>query len=199
MLYPKSVTTLIDSFTKLPGVGAKSAERMAFHIINNFQSEDIEDFTSCLKDVKNTLRPCKKCGFITDSEYCVICESDLRDQSTIMVIEQNKDLVAIEKSGQFSGLYHVLGGAISPMKGLGPDDLTIETLIKRVDDENIEELIIATNPKVEGEATALYISKLLSAKNVRITKLAHGLSIGTELEYADQLTLMRALEGRKSF
>lgn len=198
MLYPKSINELIELFSRFPGVGAKSAERMAFYVANYFSEEDVSNLANTLKIVKTNLRPCTKCGFITEDELCLICDNDFRDTKLLMVVENNKDLVALEKSGQFNGLFHVLGGAISPMNGIGPDDLRIDELIERVKNEGFEEIILATNPKIEGEATALYISKMLNGIDVTITKLGHGLPVGGELEYADELTLMRALEGRKS-
>ncbi len=198
MLYPKSINELIELFSRFPGVGAKSAERMAFYVANYFSEEDVSNLANTLKIVKTNLRPCTKCGFITEDELCLICDNDFRDTKLLMVVENNKDLVALEKSGQFNGLFHVLGGAISPMNGIGPDDLRIDELIERVKNEGFEEIILATNPKIEGEATALYISKMLNGIDVKITKLGHGLPVGGELEYADELTLMRALEGRKS-
>ncbi len=199
MLYPKLIEQLIEEFSKFPGVGAKNAERMTFHVINDFSVEDVDSLTKHLVKVKAELTDCKVCGFITDSlnEVCLICESSFRDSKVLMVVERNKDLVAIEKSGQFNGLYHVLGGAISPINGIGPDELRIDSLIERVKNGGFDEIIFATNPKVEGETTALYISKLLNDEDIKITKLGHGLPVGGDLEYADELTLIRALEGRK--
>ncbi len=199
MLYPKAVTQLIEYFSRFPGIGAKSAERMAFHVVNYFDKEDVTNLSEALIFAKNNLKACDMCGFITEDDLCLICESDFRDKKLLMVVEQNKDLVAIEKSGQYNGLYHVLGGAISPMNGVGPDDLRVDELIERVKNEDYNEIILATNPKIEGEATSLYISKILNEIDVKITKLGHGLPVGGELEYADELTLMRALEGRKTF
>ncbi len=198
MLYPKAINDLIDLFSKFPGIGAKNAERMAFHVVNNFSLEDTKNLGEALDAAKNTLKSCKQCGFITDSELCLICESsDFRDSKILMIVENNKDLVALEKSGQFNGLFHVLGGAISPMNGIGPDDLRITELLERVKIGNFTEIILATNPKIEGETTALYIINLLKDENLKITKLGYGLPVGSELEYADELTLMRALESRK--
>ncbi len=196
MFYPTSITELINSLTKLPGIGPKNAERLAFHIIEKMPLDDVQKFSESLKDVKSGLKTCNVCGFISDDERCYICQSKLRKQSIIMVVEQNKDLIAIEKTKQYDGVYHILGSAISPMNGIGPDDIKIDELIERVKTGAIEEVILATNPSVEGEATALFISKMLEGYDIKVTKLAHGLPIGGELGFVDEMTLLRSLEGR---
>lgn len=194
-MYPKILLNLIEELKKLPGVGAKTAERYAFEIINR-DHQDIEAFASALLKIKEGLKMCAICGNITEETLCDICKDKRRDQSMICVVSHPKDLIAMEKMGEFHGVYHVLNGVISTFKGILPDDINIETLIKRVD-ENISEVIIATNPTIEGETTALYIAKKLQLKGANVTRLASGLPMGGHLDYADEMTLIKAMEGRK--
>ncbi len=193
--YSPSIEKLIDSFEKLPSIGHKTAVRLAFYILNQNNDETAEFVTSIVNAKKN-LKFCSKCFNISDKDPCEICSSEKRDKSTICVVEDVKDVVAIEKIHEFKGIYHVLHGTISPMNGIGPDDIKIKELISRLSDKTIKEVIIATNPKVEGEATAIYISKLIKPLGIKVTRLAHGLPIGGDLEYTDEFTLGKAFEGR---
>ena len=193
-MYPKKFERLIESLKHLPGVGTKSAERYAFNILN-YSEEEIDEFIDSLKGLKD-IHNCKICGNISDETICDICSDSSRDKSTIIVVQQPKDIIAIEKTNEYHGLYHVLNGAISTSKGIMPEDLNIDSLIERLDDE-IKEVIIATNPTVEGETTALYLAKLLENKNITSSRIAHGLPMGGHLDYADELTLIKAIEGRK--
>lgn len=192
----KSIENLINAFHKLPGVGLKSAERMAYSVLK-MDSEDVNDFANSLLDVKNNIHNCKKCGNYTENEYCEYCEDKSRDKQTIIVVSNALDINGFEKIGTYKGLYHVLGGTLSAMNGVGIEDLNISSLIKRIDDDQVKEIILATNPTIDGETTALYLAKLLENKNVNVSRLAYGLPMGGHLEYADSLTLSKALEGRK--
>jgi recombination protein RecR len=194
-MYPKILLSLIEELKKLPGVGAKTAERYAFEIINR-DHQDIEAFANALLKIKDKLKACTICGNITEDMLCDICKDKHRDRSVICVVSHPKDIIAMEKMGEFHGVYHVLNGVISTFKGILPEDINIETLIQRVD-EHVSEVIIATNPTIEGETTALYLAKKLQHKGANVTRLASGLPMGGHLDYADEMTLIKALEGRK--
>lgn len=193
--YAKSLERLIAAFTKLPGIGQKSAERLAMHILKSPQEEAVALSEAIIK-VKETIGFCKNCYNLSEGELCHICADPARDRTTILVVEEPKDILAIEKTGAYRGLYHVLLGAISPLDGVGPDELKIKDLLRRVKSEKTKEVIIATDADTEGETTALYISQLLKNQGVRTSRIAYGLPVGSHLEYADQATLARALEGR---
>lgn len=196
MHYPEPITKLIDSFMKLPGIGPKSAARLAFYVLD-MKEDDVLDFAKALVDAKRNLSFCSVCGHITDKGPCYICADTSRDRSVICVVQESKDVIAMEKMRDFHGLYHVLHGTISPMDGIGPEDINIPDLLKRLQDDTIEEVILATNPNVEGEATAMYISRLLKPSGIKVTRIAHGLPVGGDLEYADEVTLSKAMEGRR--
>lgn len=195
-LYAAPIAKLIDELAKLPGVGNKTAQRLAFYILN-MSAEEVEQLSSSITNAKRNIKYCKVCCNITDSEVCNICSNVKRDCSLICVVEDPKDVVAMEKTREYKGLYHVLNGAISPMEGIGPEDIRIKELIRRVADNEVKEIILATNPNIEGEATAMYISRLLKPAGVKVTRIAHGVPVGGDLEYADEVTLMKALEGRR--
>lgn len=196
MYYPEPITKLIDSFTKLPGIGPKTAARLAFFVLE-MEEDDVLDFAKSLVNAKRELTHCSTCGHITDQDPCSICSDESRDGSVICVVQDPKDVIAMEKMKDFQGKYHVLHGTISPMEGVGPEDINVSTLIERLKDEQVEELILATNPNVEGEATAMYISRLVKPSGIRLSRIAHGLPVGGDLEYADEVTLSKALEGRR--
>ncbi|MBC2278951.1 recombination protein RecR [Listeria welshimeri] len=196
MHYPEPITKLMDSFMKLPGIGPKSAARLAFYVLG-MKEDDVLDFAKALVDAKRNLSFCSVCGHITDKDPCYICSDTSRDRSVICVVQESKDVIAMEKMRDFHGLYHVLHGTISPMDGIGPEDINIPDLLKRLQDDTIEEVILATNPNVEGEATAMYISRLLRPSGIKVTRIAHGLPVGGDLEYADEVTLSKAMEGRR--
>lgn len=197
--YAVPIARLIEEFEKLPGIGHKSAQRLAFHVLN-LPAEKAMNLANAIKEAKEKVKYCTVCGNLTDKDPCMICSSGLsgrRDQSTICVVESPKDVIAMEKTREFKGLYHVLHGAISPMDGIGPEDITIKELLLRLQDGGINEVILATNPNIEGEATAMYISKLLKPLGIKTTRIAHGIPVGGDLEYADEVTLAKALEGRR--
>jgi recombination protein RecR len=196
LYYPEPIAKLIDSFTRLPGIGPKTAARLAFYVIR-MKEDDVIDFAKALVSVKRNLHYCSICCNITDVDPCRICQDKNRDQSVICVVQESKDLVAMERTKEFQGQYHVLQGAISPMEGIGPEEIRLAELLKRVSDETVQELILATNPNIEGEATAMYISRLVKPFGIRVTRIAHGLPVGGDLEYADEVTLSKALEGRR--
>ncbi|MFF2484206.1 recombination mediator RecR [Paenibacillus sp. NPDC058071] len=196
MYYPEPIAKLIDAFTRLPGIGPKTAARLAFHVLR-MKEDDVIDFAKALVSVKRNLTYCSTCCNITDTDPCRICQDKTRDNSVICVVQESKDLVAMERTKEFQGYYHVLQGAISPMEGIGPDQIRIAELLKRLSDERVQELILATNPNIEGEATAMYISRLVKPFGIRVTRIAHGLPVGGDLEYADEVTLSKALEGRR--
>ncbi|WP_167628408.1 recombination mediator RecR [Listeria valentina] len=196
MHYPEPITKLIDSFMKLPGIGPKSAARLAFFVLD-MKEDDVFNFAKALVDAKRNLTFCSVCGHITDQDPCYICSDTSRDRSVICVVEEPRDVIAMEKMRDYNGLYHVLHGTISPMDGVGPEDINIADLIKRLQNEEVEEVILATNPNVEGEATAMYISRLVKPSGIKVTRIAHGLPVGGDLEYADEVTLSKALEGRR--
>ena len=195
MHYPASISKLIDSFMKLPGIGQKTAARLAFFVID-MKEEDVIQFSRSLVEVKRELTFCSSCGHITDVDPCYICEDKNRDRSTICVVQDVKDVIAIERMQEYKGLYHVLHGALSPMDGIGPEELNVQSLIERLRDDEVEEVILATNPNIEGESTAIYISKLIKPIGIKTTRLAHGLPVGGDLEYADEVTLSKAIMGR---
>lgn len=195
MHYPEPISKLIDSFMKLPGIGPKTAQRLAFHVLD-MKEDDVVGFAKALVDVKRELTYCSVCGHITDTDPCYICEDKTRDQSMICVVEETKDVIAMEKMREYKGLYHVLHGAISPMEGVGPEDINVPSLLTRLRDEHIQELILATNPNIEGESTAMYIARLVKPIGIKVTRLAHGLPVGGDLEYADEVTLSKAITGR---
>ena len=199
-MLPDSIQNLIDEFSKLPGVGPKTAARLAFYLLTKPKA-DIESLGQAVLDLSKNLIFCEKCFNISESKVCSICADDRRDQKIVTVVEEPLDVIALEKSLGFSGVYHVLGGVISPINGFGPDDLRINQLIDRLRDDEIKEVILATNPNLEGEATAAYIKNKISemGSNVIITRIARGLPIGGDLEYADEVTLKRSLEGRREY
>ena len=195
-MYEGIVQELIDELGRLPGIGPKSAQRIAFHILQT-ESFDVTHLAEVLMTVKEKVRFCDICGNVTEEETCNICRDPRRSPATICVVEEAKDVQAIERTREFRGLYHVLGGAISPIDGIGPDDLNIRKLVQRLADGIVTEVIIATDPNLEGEATATYLTRLLVQPNLRVTRLASGLPVGGDLEYADEITLGRAFEGRR--
>lgn len=194
----KSVTRLIDSFAKLPGVGYKSAEKMAYAVLN-MKEADVEEFSRALENVHDKVHKCPVCGSYTEEEICDICSDSERNHRQIIVVSYSKDVLAFESLNTFNGVYHVLGGAISSVNGVGPENLRINELVERIKKDLVEEVIIATNPTTEGEVTAMYLAHILEKENVAVTRLAYGLPMGGHLEYADALTLSKALEGRKKF
>lgn len=196
MQYPEPIAKLMESFMKLPGIGPKTAVRLAFFVLE-MNEDDVFDFSQSLVHVKRDLVYCSFCHNITDKDPCAICEDDSRDQSVICVVQDPKDVMAMEKMKDYQGLYHVLHGAISPMDGIGPEDIKVPELIKRLQSDTVQELILATNPNIEGEATAAYIARLVKPVGIKISRIAHGLPVGGDLEYADEVTLSRALEGRR--
>lgn len=193
--YPVSIEKLIDEFAKLPGIGHKTAQRLTLFVLN-LPEEEVRDFARALVNARGTIKFCSVCGNYTDSDPCAICSNPNRIKSIICVVEQPKDVITVEKVREFNGVYHVLHGTISPMAGRGPDDIRLKELISRINGE-VEEVIVATNPNVEGEATAMYISRLLKPLGVKVTRIAHGVPMGGDLEYADEVTLAKALEGRR--
>ena len=192
--YSSQISRLIEEFSKLPGIGSKSAQRLAFHIINR-PIEEVKSLSDAIIEAKEHVRYCKQCYTLTDSELCPICSNPERDASTIMVVENTRDLAAYEKTGKYNGVYHVLHGAISPMLGIGPNDIRLKELIQRLQGD-VKEVIIATNSSLEGETTAMYISKLIKPTGIKVSRIASGVPVGGDLEYIDQVTLLRALEGR---
>ena len=192
----KALVRLQESLAKLPSIGKKSAERMAFAMLE-MEDEDLNEFADAIKDLKTKIHQCPICGNITEDDECYICKDVSRDRETILVVSSPKDVIAFENAEGYHGLYHVLGGTISISKGKGIEDLNITSLLKRVESDNIKEVIIATNPTVDGETTALYLAKLLENKGVNVTRLAYGLPMGGNLDYADALTLAKAIEGRR--
>jgi recombination protein RecR len=194
--YAPPLARLIEELSKLPTVGPKTAQRLAFYMLS-MTPQDAEALAAAILEAKSRIRNCSVCGNITEADPCIICTNPQRNQSVICVVEDPRDVAAMERTREFSGLYHVLQGAISPLDGVGPDDLRIDELVKRVTAGEVREVIVATNPRVEGEATALYLSKVLKPLGVRVTRIAHGLPVGGDLEYADEVTLARALEGRR--
>jgi recombination protein RecR len=196
LYYPEPIAKLIDAFTRLPGIGPKTAARLAFQVLR-MREEDVVDFAKSLVNVKRNLHYCTVCCNITDIDPCRVCQDKSRDGSLICAVQEPKDMIAMERTKEFNGYYHVLHGAISPMEGIGPDDIRIAELLRRLSDEKVQELILATNPNIEGEATAMYLSRLVKPFGIKVTRIAHGLPVGGDLEYADEVTLSKALEGRR--
>lgn len=193
-----SIERLIEEFSRFPGIGKKTAQRMAFFVLKQ-RKEEAESLAQAVLDVKEKVRYCSVCFNITEDDPCSVCKDEKRDKSLICVVEEANDVAALEKTNQFKGLYHVLGGALSPLEGVGPDDLKVKELLGRLKDGKVKEVIIATNPSAEGEATAVYLSKLIKPLGIKVTRIARGLPAGGDLEYADQTTLANALEGRVEF
>ena len=193
--YSNQISKLIEELSCLPGIGTKSASRLAFHLIH-MPVEEVKRLADTMVEARENVRYCSECYTLTDQELCPICSNPKRDASTIMVVENTRDLAAYEKTGKYEGVYHVLHGAISPMLGIGPDDIRLKELMKRLQTEDIKEVIIATNSSLEGETTAMYISKLIKPTGIRVSRIASGVPVGGDLEYIDEVTLLRALEGR---
>ena len=193
-VYSSQITALVEQLSRLPGIGAKSAQRLAFHILN-MPEDQVTSLSQAMTNAKKNVHYCKECCTYTDQELCPICASDKRDHSTIMVVENTRDLMAYEKTGKYEGVYHVLHGAISPMLGIGPEDIRLKELMARLQGD-VKELILATNSSLEGETTAMYISKLVKPTGIKVSKIASGVPVGGDLEYIDEVTLLRALEGR---
>ena len=196
MSEPEPLTRLIEQLQRLPGIGRKSAQRLAFHILKN-PREDAERLCDAVRDVKDRVTYCSACNNITEVDPCEICAGEERDRRLICVVEEPQNVMAVEKTRDFKGLYHVLMGAISPLQGIGPDDLRIKGLLERVGNGGIDEVILATNPNVEGEATAIYLARLLKPLGVRVTRIAMGVPVGSDLEYTDEVTMHKAMEGRR--
>lgn len=196
MLYTASFSKLIDVFRKMPGIGNKSAVRMAYHVLS-MSEDEVSEMLSVIKTAKEKIVYCSHCQNTTEQDPCEICSNPKRDRSTICVVEQPKDVIALEKTREYYGTYHVLHGFISPMDGIGPEDIRIKELLNRAADEGVKEIIMAISPSIEGEATTMYISKLLKPFGIKITRIAYGIPVGGELEYADQVTLAKAIEGRR--
>ena len=195
-MYSPSIEKLIQSFEKLPSIGNKTAARLAFYMLNASE-EETNEFVSSIINAKKNLKYCSKCYNISDTDPCPICGNPKRDPSVICVVEDVRDIIAMEKTHEFKGVYHVLHGSISPMNGIGPDDTKIKELLARLMDGTVKEVILATNPRVEGEATAMYLSKLIKPLGIKVTRIAHGIPVGGDLEYTDEITLTKALEGRR--
>lgn len=195
--YPEPVSRMIEQFMKLPGIGPKTAARLAFHVMD-MDLSDVREFSKALIDIKTELTECSVCCNITETSPCSLCMDAKRDRLVICVVQDARDVVAMERTHEFNGVYHVLHGAISPMEGIGPQDIRMKELVTRIGEQDIDEVILATDPNVEGEATAMYISRLLKPFSLKITRIAHGLPVGGDLEYADEVTLAKALEGRRT-
>lgn len=196
MYYPEPIAKLIESYSKLPGIGQKTATRLAFHTIG-MQEQDVNDFAKNLLSAKRDLRFCSTCGNLTQEDPCEICKDQSRDQSIILVVEDAKDVMSLEKIREYHGLYHVLHGTISPMNGISPDDINVKSLITRLMDSQVTEIIIATNATSDGEATAMYLARMIKPAGIKVTRLARGLAVGSDIEYADEVTLSKAVENRQ--
>ncbi|MCQ2567080.1 MAG: recombination mediator RecR [Mogibacterium sp.] len=195
--YPRPLNKLINELSKLPGIGGKTAQRLAFHILS-LTDKEAGDLAESIMQAKNNLHYCSVCGNLTDTDPCRICADKERDNSIICIVETPQDVMAMERIREFNGLYHVLHGAISPVEGIGPNDINLKSLITRLQgNDDIKEIIIATNPNIEGEATAMYISRLIKPSGIKVTRIAHGIPVGGDLEYADEVTLLKAIEGRR--
>jgi recombination protein RecR len=195
--YAKPLSDLIRELSGLPGIGGKSAQRLAFHILS-MNDNDANAIAEAILEAKRRMKYCSVCGNLTDTDPCGLCEDGARDRSVICVVENPRDVAAIERMGEFDGFYHVLHGAISPMNGIGPDDINLRQLLTRLQkDDDVKEIILATNPTIEGEATAMYIARLIKPAGIRVTRIAHGVPVGGDLEYADEVTLSKAMEGRR--
>lgn len=197
MKYPESIEKLIESLRKYPGVGKKTAERYALFTVNRLNDDAIDEIIEAFQKIKTDIFECPICGNLTDTDPCYICKDDSRDKSTMVVVEEAKDVIVMEKTNRYHGLYHVLNGAISPSNGIGPDNINIKSLLERLKDEQIKEVILATNLNNEGETTARYISRLLEDTDILVTRIAHGIPAGGNIEYADEITIYKALEGRR--
>jgi recombination protein RecR len=197
-MLPEPLTRLVEQLQRLPGIGAKGAQRLAFHVLKT-PREDADRLCEAIRDVKERVTYCSVCNNITDTDPCVYCTGPTRDGRVICVVEEPQNVTVVEKTQGFKGLYHVLMGALSPLQGVGPDDIKIKGLLSRVAGGTVEEVILATNPNVEGEATALYLARLLKPLGVRVTRIAMGIPVGSDLEYADEVTMTRAMEGRREF
>lgn len=196
MNYPKTILNIIEGFKKFPGIGEKTAERMALSTLT-MDEEMLDLFSKSLKNVKKSIKKCKKCGSLTEDDLCDICKDKSRDQETLCVVEECKNVILFEKIGTYKGMYHVLNGLISPLEGINPDDIHIDELLKRIKTDKISEVILALKPSIEGETTSLYIKKMLEKENVKVSKIAHGIPIGAEIDYIDPLTLELAIEDRR--
>jgi recombination protein RecR len=196
LYYARPLAQLLEQLEKLPGIGPKSAQRLAFHVLRG-SVQDAENLAQAIRDVREKIKPCSRCGNYTDLEICDICTDPRRDEHFLCIVAEPRDLMAIENSGEFKGRYHVLGGVISPIEGIGPEQLSVNALVRRIGDEGITEVILAVPPTVEGETTANYLANLLKPRNLRVTQLARGLPFGGELDYADQVTIAGALRGRR--
>ena len=196
MQYPEPIARLMDSYMKLPGIGAKTAARLAFFSMA-MPEEEVMNFANALISCKRDLTMCSVCGNITQEDPCEICQDASRDKTKILVVEDSRDVMSLERMKEYKGLYHVLHGVLSPMEGTGPDDINVASLIQRLQDPTVEEVIIATNATAEGEATAMYLSRLIKPAGIKVTRLAHGLAVGSDIEYADEMTLFKAIEGRR--
>ncbi len=194
--YPKPLEDLIRELSRLPGIGGKTAQRLAFHILSMEESR-AGDLADAIRRAKSEMKYCPVCGNLTDQVPCAICSDESRDRTQICVVEQAGDVIAIERMKEYKGLYHVLHGAISPMDGIGPEDISLKELIVRLQDSEVEEVILATNPTIEGEATAMYAARLIKPSGIRVTRIAHGVPVGGDLEYTDEVTLARAIDGRR--
>ena len=196
MQYPEPIARLMDSYMKLPGIVAKTAARLAFFSME-MPEEEVMNFANALISCKRDLTMCSVCGNITQEDPCEICQDASRDRTKILVVEDSRDVMSLERMKEYKGLYHVLHGVLSPMEGTGPDDINVASLIQRLQDPTVEEVIIATNATAEGEATAMYLSRLIKPAGIKVTRLAHGLAVGSDIEYADEMTLFKAIEGRR--
>ena len=196
MQYPEPIARLMDSYMKLPGIGAKTAARLAFFSME-MPEEEVMNFANALISCKRDLTMCSVCGNITQEDPCEICQDASRDRTKILVVEDSRDVMSLERMKEYKGLYHVLHGVLSPMEGTGPDDINVASLIQRLQDPTVEEVIMATNATAEGEATAMYLSRLIKPAGIKVTRLAHGLAVGSDIEYADEMTLFKAIEGRR--
>ena len=195
-IYSPSIEKLIESFEKLPSIGHKTATRLAFHMLD-LGEQEVQEFIFSIQNARKNLKYCSKCFNISDTDPCPICANPKRDENTICVVEDVKDIIAMERTHEYKGVYHVLHGSISPMNGIGPEDIKIKELLNRISESKVKEVILATNPRVEGEATAIYLSKLIKPFGIKVTRIAHGIPVGGDLEYTDEITLMKALEGRR--
>lgn len=194
--YPKPLARLINEMSKLPGIGSKTAQRLSFYILS-LEDKEAEQLANAILTAKKEMKYCSVCGNLTDEDPCAICSDPSRNAETICVVESPKDVMAMERIREYNGLYHVLHGVISPMEGIGPEDINLMSLLKRLQTTDVKELIIATNPNIEGEATAMYIARLIKPSGIKVSRIAHGIPVGGDLEYADEVTLLKAMEGRR--
>jgi recombination protein RecR len=199
MKYPDAIEQLIESFRKYPGVGKKTAERYALYSVNRLSHEEIDELIESFIKIKDEIFQCPICGNLTDTDPCYVCKDDSRDKTMVIVVEEARDVIVMEKTNKYHGLYHVLNGAISPSNGIGPDDIRLKELMQRLKEDSIKEVILATNLSTEGEVTAQYISRLLQGTDILVTRIAHGIPAGGNIEFADEVTIFKALEGRRKF